>query len=124
MPQSRRTIFKAVIPGRAWSESRAMGGRYAARGSGLITQPGIRRYVIVPLLINFALFGAAIWYGASQFEALLDWLLPNWLEWARWILWPLFAASALLVVFYAFTLIANLIGAPFNGLLAEKLEAH
>jgi CysZ protein len=100
------------------------GARYAARGFGLITQPGIRRYVIVPLLINFALFGAAIWYGASQFEALLDWLLPNWLEWARWILWPLFAASALLVVFYTFTLIANLIGAPFNGLLAEKLEAR
>jgi len=100
------------------------GARYVARGFGLITQRGIRRYVIIPLLINFSLFGAAIWFGASQFEAFLDWLLPAWLEWARWILWPLFAVTALLVVFYTFTLIANLVGAPFNGLLAERLEAR
>ncbi|MDQ3731710.1 MAG: sulfate transporter CysZ [Pseudomonadota bacterium] len=100
------------------------GAGYVARGFALINQPGIRRYVAMPLLINFLLFGGAIWFGAAQFEGLLDWLLPNWLEWARWLLWPLFAATALLVVFYAFTLIANLIGAPFNGLLAEKLEAH
>ncbi len=78
----------------------------------------------MPLLINLLLFGAALWFGAAQFEELLDWLLPRWLDWARWLLWPLFAATALLLVFYTFTLIANLIGAPFNGLLAEKLEAR
>jgi CysZ protein len=100
------------------------GARYVVRGFRLITLRGIRRYVIIPLLINFILFGAAIWFGASRFEAFLDWLLPAWLEWARWILWPLFAVTALLVVFYTFTLIANLVGAPFNGLLAEKLEAR
>ncbi len=98
------------------------GARYAAYGFSLINKPGIRRYVIIPLLINLTLFAAATWYGASQFESFLNWLLPNWLEWARWILWPLFAATALLVVFYTFTLVANLIGAPFNGLLAERLE--
>jgi CysZ protein len=100
------------------------GARYVARGFGLINQPGVRRYVIMPLLINFVLFSVAIWYGANRFEAFLDWLLPAWLEWARWLLWPLFAVTALLVVFYTFTLIANLIGAPFNALLAEKLEAR
>ncbi len=100
------------------------GARYVARGFGLISQSGVRRYVIIPLLINTALFGAAVWYGANQFEAFLDWLLPAWLGWARWILWPLFAVTALLIVFYTFTLIANLIGAPFNGLLAERLEAR
>jgi len=100
------------------------GARYVTRGFQLITEPGIRRYVIIPLLINFTLFGGAIWFGASRFEAFLDGLLPAWLEWARWILWPLFALTALLVLFYTFTLIANLVGAPFNGLLAEKLEAR
>jgi CysZ protein len=100
------------------------GAGYVVRGFGLINQNGIRRYVAVPLLINISLFGGAIWYGASQFESFLDWLLPNWLEWARWILWPLFALTALLVLFYAFTLLGNLVGAPFNALLAEKLEAQ
>jgi CysZ protein len=100
------------------------GAHYVTRGFGLITQRGIRRYVIMPLLINVTLFAAAIWFGSTWFEAFLDWLLPNWLEWARWLLWPLFAVTALLIVFYTFTLIANLIGAPFNGLLAERLEAR
>ncbi len=100
------------------------GARYVARGFKLINLPGIRRYVIIPILINLALFGAATWYGIDRFEAFLDWLLPRWLDWVRWILWPLFALTALLVVFYTFTLLANLIGAPFNGLLAERLEAR
>lgn len=100
------------------------GARYVARGFSLINLPGVRRYVIIPLLINVTLFGAAIWYGVDRFEFLLDWLLPDWLEWARWLLWPLFAVTAALVMFYTFTLIANLVGAPFNGLLAEKLESR
>ena len=100
------------------------GAGYVARGFSLINQSGIRRYVVTPLLINCLVFGGAIWFGVAEFNGLLDWLLPNWLEWARWLLWPLFAATMLLVVFYTFTLIANLIGAPFNGLLAEKLEAR
>lgn len=99
------------------------GARYAARGFSLINKPGIRRYAIIPLLINLTLFGVVIWYGAREFESFLNWLLPNWLEWGRWILWPLFTVTALVVVFYTFTLVANLIGAPFNGLLAERLEA-
>jgi CysZ protein len=49
--------------------------------------------------------------------------IPGWLSWLEWILWPLFALALLIVVFYSFTLLANLIAAPFNGLLAEKTEA-
>jgi CysZ protein len=100
------------------------GARYVGRGWGLLNQSGVRRYVIIPLLINVTLFGTAIWYSVDQFETFLNWLLPSWLEWARPILWPLFAAAAALVLFSTFTLIANLIGAPFNGVLAEKLEAR
>jgi len=40
----------------------------------------------------------------------------------RWLLWPLLAIAGLLMTFYTFTVIANLIAAPFNGLLAEKVE--
>jgi len=36
----------------------------------------------------------------------------------------LFAVAALLVVFFSFTVLANLFAAPFNGLLAEKVERH
>lgn len=99
------------------------GAGYLLQGLGLIRQPGLRRYVAIPLALNTLLFAALIWYGASEFEAFIDGLLPGWLDWLRWLLWPLFAVTVLLAVFYVFTLVANLIGAPFNSLLAAQVEA-
>jgi CysZ protein len=66
-----------------------------------------------------------IWFGADQFESLLDRWLPedSWLSYFRWILWPLFAIAFVLIVFYTFTIVANLVGAPFNDMLAAKVEA-
>ena len=95
---------------------------YALRGFRLITRPGIKRYVVIPFLINLLLFGAGIWYAGDQFQGFMNRLLPPWLDWLSWLLVPLFAIGLLVVAFYTFTLVANLIGAPFNGLLAERLE--
>ena len=48
--------------------------------------------------------------------------LPNWLSFLQYILWPLFVVLVLLMVFFTFTMLANIIAAPFNGFLAEKVE--
>lgn len=96
-------------------------------GLRLIRQPGLRRFVAVPLLVNTALFTALIFAAVSGFEWLLDYLLgalPEWLHWLQYLLWPLFAVSVLLILAYSFTLLANLIAAPFNGVLAEAVEKH
>jgi CysZ protein len=98
------------------------GAGYAFRGLGLIFKPGIRKYVAIPLIINTVLFALLIWYGADQFQTLLDRILPVWLDWLEWILWPLFAAAVLMVVFFGFSLLANLVSAPFNGHLAKAVE--
>ena len=101
------------------------GASYLIRGLGLITKPGIRPFVMIPLAINIIVFSLLIWLGIDQFEVLMDRFLPDdesWLSWLRWLLWPLFAIAIVLIVFYTFTVIANLIAAPFNGLLAEKVE--
>jgi CysZ protein len=101
------------------------GASYPFRGIRWLSRPRLRSFVIVPLLLNTLLFGGALWWGTREFAALLDWMLgylPTWLDWLRWLLWPLFAVTVLVVAFYTFTLIANLIAAPFNGLLAERVE--
>ncbi|MCI0399945.1 MAG: sulfate transporter CysZ [Gammaproteobacteria bacterium] len=98
------------------------GPRYVFKGLRLITQPGVRTYVLIPFFINTLTFAAIIIYGAHLFGDLIDWLLPNWLHWLDWLLWPFFAAFALVFVFLSFVVIANVIGAPFNGLLAEAVE--
>jgi CysZ protein len=52
---------------------------------------------------------------------MVSWL-PGWLDWLSWLVWALLAALLCIVAFYSFTLVANFIGAPFNGRLAEKIE--
>ncbi len=100
------------------------GAGYLLQGLKLLNNPGLRRYVIIPLLINILIFSLMVWIGIIQFENLLDWMLPqdSWLTYFRYILWPLFAIAAVLITFYSFTIIANLLAAPFNGILAEKVE--
>ncbi len=100
------------------------GAAYLLTGLKLLSRPGLRRYVAMPFLVNILVFSLLAWIGISQFENLLDWMLPqdSWLSYFRYILWPLFAIAAILVTFYSFTIVANMIAAPFNGLLAEKVE--
>ncbi len=100
------------------------GASYVIKGFGLLKLEGVKRYVVIPTLINIILFAGAIWYGTEQFDSLLDQYLPSWLEWLEFVLWPLFVIASLLIVFFAFTLVANIFGAPFNGVLAEKIEAQ
>ncbi len=100
---------------------------YLAEGVRLIRLPGLRRFVLVPLLVNTLLFSALMFAAVNGFEQVLDYLLgflPEWLHWLQYLLWPLFAISVLLMLLYSFTLIANLIAAPFNGVLAEAVEKH
>ncbi len=101
-----------------------LGAGYLIQGLRLLLRPGLKRYLMIPLVINILVFSLVGWLGYSQFEAVLDHFLPSssWLHYFRWILWPLFALTFLIIIFYTFTLIANLLAAPFNGLLAEKVE--
>lgn len=103
------------------------GARYLRRGFALMWQPGIRPFVLVPLLINTVIFAFLLGIGFAQFEQWIDALiaaLPDWLHFLRWLLWPISLALLLVVGAYAFGIVANLLGSPFNGLLAEKIESR
>jgi CysZ protein len=95
---------------------------YPFRGLALIRRRGVRPMVVIPLLLNTALFAVAIVLATLYLDTALDLILPAWLDWLRWLLWPLFLIAVLAIVFFAFTLIANLLGAPFNGPLAARVE--
>ena len=103
------------------------GALYFLRGVRLLVVPGIRAYVIAPLAVNIVVFGTLIYFGSGWFgtllEQLMEWL-PDWLDWLALVLWPLFFIVVLIIVFFTFSLIGNLIAAPFNGLLAEAVECH
>lgn len=101
------------------------GPQYLREGFKLVLSPGLRLFVLLPLSLNILLFVALIGVAIRQFNQSLAALmgsLPNWLGFLDFLLWPLFALLLLLMVFFTFTLLANLIAAPFNGFLAEKVE--
>ena len=99
-----------------------IGPAYVIKGFNLIRRPGLRRFVVIPLLVNIILFSGGIWLASTYFDAYMAEILPEWLAWLEWLLWPIFAVALLLAMFYTFTLLANFICAPFNGLLAEAVE--
>lgn len=104
-----------------------IGAAALLQGLALLNTPGLRRFVAIPLLINVLLFIGSIGVLADQFNGLVSgWLsyLPGWLSWLEWFFWVVFALTALLLVFYTFSILANIIAAPFNSLLAEAVEKY
>ncbi|MBK4715533.1 MULTISPECIES: sulfate transporter CysZ [Tenebrionibacter/Tenebrionicola group] len=100
---------------------------YFSQGWSLIKKPGIRRFVVLPLLVNILLMGGAFWWLFTRMESWIARLMaitPDWLQWLSYLIWPLAVVSLLLVFGYFFSTLANWIAAPFNGLLAEQLEAR
>lgn len=93
-------------------------------GIHLIRQPNLRRFVIIPLLVNVVLFSFASWLLWHYLSTTVDEMLPSWLSWLAWLILPVFMMSILAVVYYSFTLVANIIAAPFYGQLAKGVEAQ
>jgi CysZ protein len=99
------------------------GARYALAGFRLIMAPRLRRFVIIPVFVNIVLFiggGILLINWIDQLSSgLVDWL-PDWLDWLSYLLWPLFLLLFIGLVLFGFSALANLIGAPFNSVLAER----
>ena len=103
------------------------GANYLIKGFGLILQPKLRLFVLVPLLINTTIFALLIFFTLGQFNDwinnLLNWFPDwEWLSFIRTFIWTLVFTLLLIVVTYSYSMIANLIASPFYGLLAEKTE--
>ena len=94
------------------------------QGLRLVFSRGLRRFVLVPLLVNLVIFSTLAILGAHYFEGVINAWLPaeGWMSYLRWLLWLLFALAYVLILFFGFTLLANLIAAPFNSLLAARVE--
>ena len=106
---------------------------YLLSGLSLMTKPGIKAFVVIPLLINISVFIIALLSGFFYFSEFMDKVLDfsglwDWvasvLNLIKPLLWLVFFVSYLIIVFYSFSLLANIIAAPFNSLLAEATEAY
>lgn len=87
--------------------------------------PGLLKYVAIPFLINVFTFSLAVFFGLKLFGHVVE-ILPQGDAWYYLlfygILWVFAVLLVMVLVFFTFTVIGNLIAAPFNGLLSERVE--
>lgn len=125
------------------------GTKALLRGAQLLTRRELRPFILVPLLINVLLFVAFGIVIISQLGSLSSYLgnlladapidtagMPWWQSmlaagaaWAagvfHWLAWLIALVVLLLFLLfygYMFAVVTNIIAAPFNGFLAEKVE--
>lgn len=101
------------------------GINYLKQGFSLLFAPGVKRYVLIPLILNILIYAGFASCAYHYSQAAHQWLnsyLPHWLSAVAWVIWALSFIGILFFFTYLFTTIANIIAAPFNGLLSEKIE--
>lgn len=101
------------------------GSQYFFEGFSIMMRPGLKRFVFMPIVVNILILGSAFIWLFYQVDGWVNDLLsflPSWLHWLSFVLWPLILASIILIFGYFFSTLANIIAAPFNGILAEKVE--
>ena len=96
---------------------------YLLKGLQLLGSPELRKFILIPILINIVLYSIAFALGYYYVDELIRQFIPGWLQWLDWILWPLFFISFFIAGFFTFTVLANLLAAPFYGKLSAKTLA-
>jgi len=90
-----------------------------------LSRPEYRKYILIPLLVNLILFVILTSILVVMFSDLMTFILdyvPSWLHFMASMLWFVFGMALLIIYGLSFTFITNLIAAPFNGFLAEKIQ--
>ncbi len=98
---------------------------YFKAGWQLIAQGNLRRFVIIPVLLNILLLSGLFYVFVHQIDAQIQSLMhviPTWLSWLSGLFYFVAIALILLVYYFTFNTLSGFIAAPFNGLLAEKVE--
>jgi len=101
------------------------GMAYLLLGVKYLLTKGLKRYIVLPIAFNFVLFIGLFYlvyhYLFPYSYYYLD-KLPSWLSFLSGVLLVIFIISFFLLFLSMFTVLFNLIAAPFNGLLAEKAQ--
>lgn len=103
------------------------------QGFKMLLEPRLRPYVAIPILISAALFGTVFTWCFMQIPELQasfeSWIQTNLWQWVAslfvylsWLFWPIAIITGLLLTSYTLVSVVNIIAAPFNALLSEKVE--
>lgn len=92
----------------------------------LRAHPRLVQYILIPFLINLLVFTGAVYFGLDFFSDRVVTYLPQGEAWywsiLYWLAWVVAVLLTVVLVFFTFTVVGNLIASPFNDLLSERTE--
>ncbi|MCV6613772.1 MAG: sulfate transporter CysZ [Cellvibrionaceae bacterium] len=101
------------------------GAEYILSGATLMLHRKLRIFILVPILVNLLIFALTTATLFAKFSSATEWLtgfLPDWLSFLAWFISGIVIMFILLIYGYSFSILTNIIAAPFYGILAEKVE--
>jgi len=97
------------------------GSGYFLRGFAMLNEPGIRRYVWLPILMNLIILTAGVYWCVTYVTG-MEWIHEGWWAWLAWLIVPVAVLLSVMVSGYFFSAFLLLLASPFYGLLAGKIE--
>jgi len=91
----------------------------------MLVQPGLRRFVVIPLMANIAVFvliAGSLYQLMSGFYIDITGDITGTLGFLTWIVTPIIWLVGTLLSGYLSIFIVLFLTSPFHGLLAEKVE--
>jgi CysZ protein len=101
------------------------GFNFFAQGARTTMRKDVRPFVFLPAIVSLAIIAGGLTLGFSYINDLSNYLissLPGWMSFLEWILQPLLYLLGLLVGAWSFGFLATIIGSPFLGDLALKVD--
>jgi CysZ protein len=98
---------------------------YMLRGIRHLLTRGLKRFIIMPVILNFILFAGLFYVTYHYLFAYASYYLdklPSWLGFLSGVFFIIFIICFFLLFLSMFSVVFNVLAAPFNGLLAEKTQ--
>jgi len=96
-------------------------------GVGMLAEPGLRRYTILPLILSVAVFIVLLIVAIHYFGGMVGWIdnrIPGWLAWTGWLFWIGLAAAFVFGFYFGFLFVVGLVGLPFFIMLSGAVETR
>jgi CysZ protein len=96
------------------------------KGFRFLAKAQLRKFLLIPIFVNLLLYSLALGLAFFYMDDILNYLLPNWIKAISWlaglliVIKVLIFICSLIIYFFVFTLIANLIASPFYDKLSER----
>lgn len=103
------------------------GARCLVEGFEVILRPGIRAFVVLPLLLSAAVLVPALWLTVDAAAGVGAWIeaqVPGWLAWVGDAAGVLLGVLLVLLGLWLFVVLATILAGPLLGLLSARVERH